>query len=43
MKEYLLLRNNKQSGPYSAEDLRSMGLRALDLVSLLGYASNLTR
>jgi hypothetical protein len=32
MKEYLLLRNNKQSGPYSAEDLRSMGLRALDLV-----------
>jgi hypothetical protein len=32
MKEYLLLRNNKQSGPYSAEDLRSMGLMALDLV-----------
>jgi hypothetical protein len=32
MKEYLLLRNNKQSGPYSAEDLRSLGLRALDLV-----------
>ena len=32
MKEYLLLRNNKQSGPYSAEDLRSMGLRAFDLV-----------
>ena len=32
MKEYLLLRNNKQSGPYSVEELRSMGLRALDLV-----------
>ena len=32
MKEYLLLRNNKQSGPYSAEELRSMGLKALDLV-----------
>jgi len=32
MKEYLLLRNNKQSGPYSAEDLRCMGLKAFDLV-----------
>lgn len=32
MKEYLLLRNNKQSGPYSVEDLRSMGLKPFDLV-----------
>jgi hypothetical protein len=29
---YLLLRNNKQSGPYSLEELKSMGLKAYDLV-----------
>jgi len=29
---YLLLRNNKQSGPYSLDDLKSMGLKAYDLV-----------
>jgi hypothetical protein len=29
---YLLLRNNKQSGPYSFEELKSMGLKAYDLV-----------
>ncbi|MBS1751456.1 MAG: hypothetical protein JST63_16260 [Bacteroidetes bacterium] len=32
MKEYLLLRNNKQSGPYSAGELQSMGLKSLDLI-----------
>lgn len=29
---YLLLRNNKQSGPYSLEELKTMGLKAYDLV-----------
>lgn len=32
MKKYLLLRNNKESGPYSIEQLGSMNLLALDLV-----------
>lgn len=32
MKEYLLLRNNAQSGPYTLDELRAMGLRAYDLV-----------
>jgi hypothetical protein len=32
MDMYLLLRNNKQSGPYSSDDLKSMGLKAYDLV-----------
>lgn len=32
MKEYLLLRNNKQSGPYSVGELQSMGLKSLDLI-----------
>jgi hypothetical protein len=29
---YLLLRNNKQSGPHSLDELKSMGLKAYDLV-----------
>jgi hypothetical protein len=29
---YLLLRNNKQSGPFSVDELKSMGLKAYDLV-----------
>jgi len=32
MKPYRLLRNNKESGPYSAEELIRMGLKAYDLV-----------
>ncbi|MFT3946532.1 MAG: hypothetical protein QM763_06110 [Agriterribacter sp.] len=32
MKEYLLLRNNKQTGPYSLEELQQMGLKPFDLV-----------
>ena len=36
---YLLLRNNKQSGPYSLEDLKSMGLKAYDLVWLEGKSA----
>lgn len=32
MKEYLLLRNNKQTGPYSLDDLRNLGLKTFDLI-----------
>src|SRR5579871_2039109 len=39
MTMYLLLRNNKQSGPYSVEDLKSMGLKAYDLVWLEGKSA----
>ncbi len=36
---YLLLRNNKQSGPYSLEQLKSMGLKAYDLVWVEGKSA----
>ena len=39
MTMYLLLRNNKQSGPYSLEDLKNMGLKAYDLVWLEGKSA----
>lgn len=32
MKQYLLLRNNKQSGPFSIEDLQQLGLKGVDLI-----------
>ena len=32
MKEYLLLRNNNESGPYSLDELKVMGLKAYDLI-----------
>ena len=36
---YLLLRNNKQTGPFSMEELKSMGLKAYDLVWLEGKSA----
>ena len=36
---YLLLRNNKQSGPYSLDDLKTMGLKAYDLVWVDGRSA----
>lgn len=39
MTMYLLLRNNKQSGPYSLEEMKSMGLKAYDLVWLEGRSA----
>ena len=36
---YLLLRNNKQSGPYSLEDLKNMGMKPYDLVWLEGKSA----
>jgi len=32
MKEFLLLRNNKQTGPYTLEELKTMNLKPFDLV-----------
>ena len=32
MNQYLLLRDNKESGPYSLEELSSLGLRPFDLI-----------
>lgn len=39
MNSYLLLRDNKKSGPYTAEELSAMGLKAYDLVWLEGKSA----
>ncbi|HYF29962.1 MAG TPA: DUF4339 domain-containing protein [Chitinophagaceae bacterium] len=39
MKQFLLLRNNKQTGPYSAEELQQMGLKAYDLIWVEGKSA----
>jgi hypothetical protein len=39
MNQYLLLRDNKQSGPYSKEELIAKGLKAYDLVWLEGRSA----
>ncbi|MBL7741816.1 MAG: hypothetical protein JNK14_21530 [Chitinophagaceae bacterium] len=39
MANYLLLRNNKESGPYSLDDLMQMGLKAYDLVWIQGKSA----
>jgi hypothetical protein len=39
MKPYRLLRNNKETGPYSAQELIAMGLKAYDLVWLDGKSA----
>jgi hypothetical protein len=39
MKTYLLLRNNKQTGPYTYDELAAMGLKAYDLVWLEGKSA----
>ncbi|MFT3823476.1 MAG: hypothetical protein QM731_06125 [Chitinophagaceae bacterium] len=39
MSTYLLLRDNKQSGPYSTEELVAKGLKAYDLVWLEGKSA----
>lgn len=39
MKKFLLLRSNKQSGPYSAEELQQMGLKAYDLIWVEGKSA----
>lgn len=39
MANYLLLRNNKESGPYSLDDLMELGLKAYDLVWVQGRSA----
>ncbi|MGB8193476.1 MAG: hypothetical protein WCF67_16210, partial [Chitinophagaceae bacterium] len=39
MKQFLLLRSNKQSGPYSADDLQQMGLKPYDLIWVDGKSA----
>jgi len=39
MTKYLLLRDNKQSGPYTCDELRTKGLKAYDLVWLEGRSA----
>lgn len=39
MKQYRLLRSNKESGPYSAEELIAMGLKAYDLIWIEGRSA----
>jgi hypothetical protein len=39
MANYLLLRNNKESGPYSADDLVNLGLKAYDLLWVQGKSA----
>jgi hypothetical protein len=39
MASYLLLRNNKESGPYSVDDLMELGLKPYDLVWVKGKSA----
>jgi hypothetical protein len=39
MASYLLLRNNKESGPHSVDDLRQLGLKPYDLVWVQGKSA----
>jgi len=39
MANYLLLRNNKESGPYSLDDLTKLGLKAYDLLWVQGKSA----
>ena len=40
MKKYLLLRNNKQSGPYTYDELMEMGLKTQDLIWIEGKSAS---
>ncbi|MFI5156549.1 MAG: hypothetical protein ACHQEM_10200 [Chitinophagales bacterium] len=39
MSKYLLLRSNKQTGPYTLDEMRDMGLKAYDLVWIDGKSA----
>src|ERR1035437_4283213 len=39
MSNYLLLRSNKQSGPYTLDQIRSLGLKAYDLIWVEGRSA----
>ncbi|HEU4471048.1 MAG TPA: hypothetical protein VFR58_08195 [Flavisolibacter sp.] len=40
MKQYLLLRNNHQSGPFAIEELEAGGLRPMDLIWIEGQSTS---
>jgi len=39
MNKYLLLRDNKQSGPYTIDDIRAMGVKSYDLIWVEGRSA----
>ena len=39
MSSYLLLRNNKESGPFTIEEVRSMSLKTYDLIWVVGKSA----
>src|ERR1700712_3225627 len=39
MSSYLLLRNNKESGPYSMDEVKSMSLKTYDLIWVVGKSA----
>ena len=39
MANYLLLRNNKESGPYSLDELLELGLKPYDLIWIQGKSA----
>jgi hypothetical protein len=39
MSSYLLLRNNKESGPFTMEEVKSMSLKAYDLIWIVGKSA----
>ena len=39
MSSYLLLRNNKESGPFSIEEIKDMSLKSYDLLWVVGKSA----
>ena len=39
MSSYLLLRNNKESGPFTIEEIQGMSLKAYDLIWVVGKSA----
>jgi hypothetical protein len=39
MNKYLLLRNNKQSGPYTIDDIKALGVKSYDLIWVEGRSA----
>jgi hypothetical protein len=39
MSSYLLLRNNKESGPFSFEEVKDMSLKTFDLLWVVGKSA----
>ena len=39
MSSYLLLRNNKESGPFTMDEVKSMSLKSYDLIWVVGKSA----